>query len=91
MQGVALKTSSHHDYLNIELDTRIIREVNDKLKEKCHLMNFGSTCNSVLQNHLWKDGIHFDDKGTNILAGNFVDFLNYFALDRNHSVTNNRI
>ena len=42
------------------------------------------------QNYLWKDGTHFEDKGTDISAVNFVDFLNYFVLNRNH-VTNNRI
>ena len=53
--------------------TKIITEVNDKLKEKCQLNNFGFICNdNVSRNYLWKDGIHFDDKGTNILGGNFV-------------------
>ena len=32
--------------------------------------------------HIGKDGMHVEDLGTNILAGNFVDFLNRFILSR---------
>ena len=37
------------------------------------------------------DGIQFTDKGTNILAGNFVNFLNYFFLNRNDNINRNTI
>lgn len=48
--------------------TKIVREVNDKLKGKRQLKNFGFVCNdNVSINYLWKDGIHYDDKNTNIL------------------------
>ena len=40
---------------------------------------FGFISNdNISRTHLWKDGIHLEDLGTNILAGNFVDFLNRF-------------
>ena len=29
---------------------------------------------------MWKDGEYLEDLGTNILAGNFVDFLNKVSL-----------
>ena len=76
---------------NISL-TRIIRELNDQFKTNCQLNNFGFICNdNVTSNYLWKDGIHFTDKGTNILAGNFVNFLNYFVLNRNDNIDSNMI
>ena len=37
---------------------------------------------NISRTHLWKDGIHLEDLGTNILAGNFVDFLNRFVLSK---------
>ena len=29
---------------------------------------------NISRAHLWKDGIHLKDLGTNILADNFLDF-----------------
>ena len=44
---------------------------------------FGFISNdNISRTHLWKDGIHLEDLGTNILAGNFVDFLNRFILSK---------
>lgn len=41
---------------------------------------------------MWKNGVHYDDKGTNIVAGNIINFLNYFVLNRNqNNSTINRI
>ena len=37
------------------------------------------------------DGIQFTDKGTSILAGNFVNFLNYFFLNKNDNINSNTI
>ena len=72
--------------------TRTTRELNDQLKTKCQLNNFGFICNdNVLKDYLCKDGIHFTGKGTNILAGNFVNFLNYFILNRNYNINRNMI
>ena len=44
---------------------------------------FGFISNdNISRTHLWKDGMHLEDLGTNILAGNSVDFLNWFILSR---------
>ena len=32
--------------------------------------------------HLWKDGIRLEDLATNILAGNFADFMDRFILSK---------
>ena len=32
--------------------------------------------------NLWKNGIHLEDSGTDILAGNFDGFLNRFILSK---------
>ena len=40
--------------------------------------------NNISKTHLWKDGIHLEDLGTNILAGNFVDFSNRFILSNSN-------
>ena len=37
---------------------------------------------NISRTNLWKDGIHLEDLGTNILADNFVDFLNRFILSK---------
>lgn len=34
---------------------------------------------------MWKNGVHYDDKGTNIVAGNIINFLNYFVLNTNQN------
>ena len=61
---------------NIAL-TRLIRLVNDSLREQFVLNRFGFISNdNISRTHLWKNGIHLKDLGTNIVAGNFVDFLN---------------
>ena len=57
--------------------------MNDSLREKCVLNGFGFISNdNILKTHFWKDGIHLKDLGTNILASNFVDFLNRFILSK---------
>ena len=67
---------------NIAL-TRLIRQVNDSLREQCVLNGFAFAFNdNFSRTHLWKEGIHLEDLGTNILAGNFVDFLNRFILSK---------
>ena len=67
---------------NIAL-TRLIRQVNDSLREQCVLSGFGFiSSDNISRTHLWKDGIHLEDLGTNILAGNFVDFVNRFMLSK---------
>ena len=51
---------------------RLMQEVNDSLREQCILNGFGFISNdNISRTHLWKDGIHLEDLGTNIVAGNF--------------------
>ena len=57
--------------------------MNDSLGEQCILNGFGFMSNdNISRTHLWKDWIHLEDLGTNILAGNFADFLNRFILSK---------
>ena len=59
--------------------TRLIRQVNDSLREQCVLNGFGFISNdNISRTHLWKDGIHLEDLGTNIPPCNSVDILNKF-------------
>ena len=61
--------------------TRLIRQVNDILREHCILNKFGFIFNdNRSRTNLWKDGIHLEDSDTDILAGNFDGFLNRFVL-----------
>ena len=61
----------------------LTRQVNDNLREECELNEFGFTSNDIISRiHLWKDRIHLEDLGTNILAGNSVGFLNRFILSK---------
>ena len=63
--------------------TCLIQQVNDSLREQCILNGFGFISNdNISRTHLWKDGIYLEDLGTNIAAGNFVDFLNRFILSK---------
>ena len=44
---------------------------------------FGFISNdNISRTHLWNNRIHLDDLGTNILADNFIDFLNRFILSK---------
>ena len=57
--------------------TNIIRQLNRLLNEMCILNGFHYICNdNITPDFLWRDGIHLKDNGTNILAGNMVDYLN---------------
>ena len=63
--------------------TCLIQQVNDSLREQCILNGFGFISNdNISRTHLWKDGIYLEDLGTNIAAGNFVNFLNRFILSK---------
>ena len=35
-----------------------------------------------MQKHLCKDGVHLTDEGTNIFAGNIVDYIRHFILKK---------
>ena len=42
--------------------TRLIRQVNDSLREQCVLNGFGFISNdNISRTHLWKDGIRLED------------------------------
>ena len=61
---------------NIAL-TRLIRKVNDSLREKCVLNGFGFISNNNISKiHLWKDRIHLEDLGINILVGKSLFYPN---------------
>ena len=38
----------------------------------------------VTTEYLWKDGIHLQDLGTNVLSTNYMKFVNSFLVD-NHN------
>ena len=63
----------------------VIRTVNDQLRELCEMNGFLFINNDMTTTyHLWRDGIHLQDIGTNILFRNFYQVLNKF-LFKDHS------
>ena len=57
--------------------------MNDRLREQCILNGLGFISNdNISKTRLWKDEINLEDLGTNILAGNFAEFLNRFILPK---------
>ena len=66
---------------NVEI-SKVIHQVNKALKELCKHNHFYFICNdAITRDFLWRDGIHLMDAGTNLLAGNFVDYLNGLLLN----------
>ena len=60
----------------------VIRRVNDKLPELCETNGFICVNNDMITtDHLWRDGIHLQDIGTNILSRNFYQVLNNFLFE----------
>ena len=54
-----------------------MRQVNG-LREQYVLNKWGFISNdNISRTHLWKDGTHLENLGTDILVGNFDDFFNY--------------
>ena len=48
--------------------------------------SLGSICNdAITTEYLWKDGIHLQDLGTNILISNFIKFVNSFLVDNDNN------
>ena len=63
-----------------------IRKINDELRVLCELCNFKFVSNdNIMRKHLCGDGVHLTTSGTNILAGNIVDFIKEFILNVNIS------
>ena len=53
--------------------------MNDSVREQYVLNRFCLISNdNISRTHLWVDGIHLEDLGTNLVASNFADFLNRF-------------
>ena len=64
----------------------LIRRANDSLRDLCSMNGFGYICNdAITTEYLWKDGIHLQDLGTNILSSNFITFVNSFLIDNNNN------
>ena len=62
------------------------RRVNDSLRDLCSTNGFGYICNdAITTEYLWKDGIHWQDLGTNILSSNFITFVNSFLIDNDNN------
>ena len=54
-----------------------VNEINNILKQRCLSENFIFISNEdIRREHLWKDGIHLLDVGTDILSQNFINALN---------------
>ena len=54
----------------------LIRRVNDLLRDLCSMNGFGYICNdAITTEYLWKDGIHLQDLGTNILSSDLITKL----------------
>ena len=65
--------------------TSIIREINDAVESFCETENFYFIRNDdITIEHLEEDGVHLNDSGTDILAGNFVDYFNNYILDMSY-------
>ena len=63
--------------------TRIIKQVNDHLRDECRSNKFHFISNYNVTNEcLWKDGLHLINEGTYMFASNLVDFLNGFIFNR---------
>lgn len=84
VKGIIPSILTKHNIL-----TKTIREDNDKLKEKCHLDNFRFICNdNVSRDYLWKDGIQYDNKGTNVQITNIKYKYANSNLTRNNGKKN---
>ena len=63
--------------------TRIIRQVNDPLRDDCSSNRFHFMSNDNITNEcLWKDVLHLHNEGIYIFASYLVDFLNGFIFNR---------
>ena len=61
----------------------VISSILPKKNIALRMNGFGFISNdNISRTHLWKDGIHLEDLGTKILAGNFVDYLSRFILSK---------
>ena len=57
----------------------LINELNARLKVMCENVGFVFiTHDQIRREHLWKDGMHFQESGKILLANNYIYFLNNF-------------
>ena len=55
----------------------LVRKVNDQLRDLCVSNGFQFISNNMIStDYLWRDGIHLQDAGTDILSSNFCKILN---------------
>ena len=55
----------------------LVRKVNDQLRDLCVSNGFQFISNDMIStDYLWRDGIHLQDAGTDILSSNFCKILN---------------
>ena len=65
---------------NIKLG-KMITQVKGAVNKKCEENGFHFVSKgNILRKHSCKDGVHLTDEGTNIFAGNIVDYIRYFIL-----------
>ena len=66
---------------NIKL-SRLIRQMNDIFYDLCKMNNTYFLSNdNISGNFICDDGVHLNQKGTHILASNFVTFINIFNVN----------
>ena len=60
---------------------KMISQVNGAIMKICEENGFHFVSNdNILRKHLYKDGVHLTDEGTNIFAGNIVNYIKHFIL-----------
>ena len=63
---------------------RIIRQVNDHLRDECRSNKFHFISrDNITKECLWKGGLHLNNDGIYMFDSNLVDFLNGFIFNRN--------
>ena len=64
----------------------LIRRVNDLFRDLCSMNGFGYICSdAITTENLWKDGVHLQDLGTNILSSNLNKFENSFLIENENN------
>ena len=70
--------------------TRVIRQVNDLLRDEYKRNNFQFISNdNITREVLWRDGLQLNNDGTHIFASNLVDFLNDYIFTKSIWLTEN--
>ena len=66
-----------------KVEEHYISNLNNQLKEICKANCYIFIDNSnITERHLWRDGIHLNDRGKDLLANNFLDiFKDFFCKD----------